>query len=183
MSRFSTSGELSMSTIATSLGISTSAPYSMSDFVGKTLYNTDGSTYTIPALPFPAPGGIFWFYGKYYTNPYVPPVTIYYFPGTTIITPPTGYPTPVSFVAILWGAGGGGGGGGGGYAVGINESGGGGGGGGGAANITLSPLSYDPAKQITINIGVGGAAGGGPNSSSSENGPLSLSLSRRGALH
>ena len=110
MSRFPTSGELSMSTIATALGVPTNAPYSMNDFVGKTLYNTDGSTYTIPAFPL----SIQYFYSRYYTNPYVPPVTLYYFPVTTIITPPSGYPTPVSFTPTLWGAGGGGGGGGGG---------------------------------------------------------------------
>ncbi len=161
MSRFPLSGELSMNTIATALGVPTNAPYSMSDFVGKTLYNTDGSTYTVPALPFTAPGGIYWFYGRYYTNPYVPPVTLDYFPPTGIITPPSGYPTPVSFALTLWGAGGGGGGGGGGWASIVNVGGGGGGGGAGGGNIVLSNIAYIPSEQITVSIGIAGTAGGG----------------------
>jgi hypothetical protein len=65
MSQFPTSGPLSMATIAEGLGVPTNIPYSMNDFRGKTLYNTDNSTYEVPSLPTPL--SIQYFYGRYYT--------------------------------------------------------------------------------------------------------------------
>ena len=53
--------------IAMAFGLPT--PVSMGNFVGKTLYNTDGSTYNVPNLPL----SIQYFYNRYYTNPVIAP--------------------------------------------------------------------------------------------------------------
>jgi hypothetical protein len=158
MSQFPTSGELSMNTIATNLGISTSSPYSMSDFVGKTLYNTNGTSYTVPAFPL----SFEYFYGRYYTDPYIAPIRkVYQIDGS--IAPPSGQiRNPTSFNFSIYGAGGGGGGGGGGFESGAfyNNSSGAGGGGGGGGGLYAYTLNYT-GQSIDIDIGIAGVFGAG----------------------
>jgi hypothetical protein len=163
MSKFPASGPLSMFDIATAFGIL--IPVSMNDFVGKTLYNLDGSTYTVPSLPL----SIQYFYDKYYTDPVIAPITAYYFIGTTTITPPSGQArNPISFSGTIWGGGGGGGGGGNGYAgSGMNGGGGGGGGGGSGGSFSIPPTLWDNTKTLTVSIGSGGIPG--PNGGESGN--------------
>jgi hypothetical protein len=160
MSRFPTSGEISMNSIATNLGIPTSSPYSLNNFVGKTLFNTNGTTFSVPAFPL----SIQYFYGRYYTDPVINPITQTYHPGDTIISPPTGQiRDPTSFAIQIYAAGGGGGRGSNGVETDgfhNNVSGAGGGGGGSGGYTDLGTISYNSGMSITCSIGNGGIGGG-----------------------
>ena len=176
MSQFPASGELSMATIATDLGVPTNTPYSINDFRGKTLYNQDGSSYTISNT---GELSIQSFYGLYYTNPRPPisPITIQYDnTGYEFSIPiPTGPErNPTCFTVQLYSGGGGGGGGSGAAraeSANNNASGGGGGGGGSGGFQQINNMPYVSGMNIVGYVGAGGIFGtgtGGATSCSSE---------------
>lgn len=157
MSKFPSSGEISMLTIKNAFGLS--SPVSMSDFVGKTLYNTDGSTYTVPSFPL----SISYFYDRYYTNPYIAPITQTYTTTGTITAPSGQIRNPTSIDIFLSGGGGGGGGGEEAeFAVFfcVQGEGGGSGGKGYVYSNTGLAISSSPTISATIGAGGGGGAGG-----------------------
>jgi hypothetical protein len=143
-----------MSDIA--LGFALSKPYSMSDFRNKVLYNTNGTTYTVPS----GSVSMSYFRGRYYKDP--SPISTTYTSNTSNIIPPSNKPTPTYVLVEMYGGGGSGGGGGGGagYSAYNNYSGAGGGGGGSGGKIIV----YFTYSQQTIDIIVGqggtGVSGG-----------------------
>jgi hypothetical protein len=154
MSKFPDSGPLSMGTIRTALGLP-AGQVKMSDFVGKTLYNTNNTTYTVPNLPL----NIQYFYGRYYTNPYIAPIEVGYYTAG-IISPPSGQiRNPTSLTLILSGGGGGGGGGESGSTAGL-PNGDSGQKGGDGYTYTSATISYPVTIDFTV-VGSGGTGGSG----------------------
>lgn len=171
MSQFPTSN-LSLSTVANALG----RARNMNDLRGATVWDTNFSKLTVPALPTSL--SLSYFFGKYYTLPFISPITRIInitldAPNATVwrtISAPVADRNPTSFTVILVSGGGGGGGGGGGtYSVNNNASGG-GGGGGGSGRVGTYNFQYNsnstPQYSTFINTlsgkgGNGGAGSGG----------------------
>jgi hypothetical protein len=151
-------GVISMEDIRTAFneaGNSFTKPFSLSLVRGLTMYNPDGSTYTVPNTNINMES----FRGKYYLNP--APLRVTY-TVTGSYNPPTSRPTPKSMDVIVIGGGGGGGGAGGGYQCGGDRRVGGGGGGGGSGYITNTIRSYSSLNpNFNIIVGSGGGGGGG----------------------
>jgi hypothetical protein len=148
-------GDLSMGNIRDGLGLP-AGQVSMSQFRGKTLYNPDGSTYTVPAS---GSLGINYFKGKNYVRP---AITQLYDTGATSISKPAGT-NPTKVTITLYGAGAGG-------SAGFNASfkningvttgvGGASGGGGGSGGKSTTPTIAFTNQTITCSIGAGGTAG------------------------
>jgi hypothetical protein len=162
--RFPASNQLSMSQIKSGFnlqgGTQIGTTFKLSDFVGRTLYNTDGASYTVPSLPL----SISYFYNRIFLNP--APLTLTYTSGTYSSPNRSDKPIPTSFQVTVIGGGGGGGGAGGGYRCdagifGVDQQSGGGGGGGGAGEKVDDSRTYTYNTTFVVVIGVGGSAGGG----------------------
>ena len=134
--------------------------YTLSSLVGKILYNTDGTTYTVPAITPTFSLSLQYFLGRYYLNP--APLTRTHLGNQVVALPGPSRPTPTRFSVTVYGPGGGGGGGGGSYdcTIYFDTQDGGGGGGGGAGETVSADFTYD--GSIITNIGgEPGRAGGG----------------------
>jgi hypothetical protein len=142
--------------------------YNLSTLVGKMLFNTDGSTFLVPAITPSTPLALSYFYGKYFlnTSPYAAAITVPNVIPYPPVSPPR--PTPTGFSFRLVGGGGGGGGSGGGYKDLLNivnnvGGPGGGGGGGGLVNTPIFSFVSNTLSSINTILPTFGNAGGGGN--------------------
>ncbi len=152
MSQFP-SGTITMENIQTAFGVT-----NLGDSRGRTLYNTDGSTYLSPSSPSSISLG--YFRGRYYTNPYIAPIPETYTTSQTINPPPGQIRNPIYYTVILIGGGGKGGSGGRGDSGDFHASAGGGGGGGGSGGRSDITVNYTANDIIYISVGMAGNNGG-----------------------
>ena len=158
--QFPSTGPLSLKTIYESFNLQGGTviplPVSMSSFIGKTLYNADGSTYTVPAGQL----SISYFYSRYFLSP--GPVSVFYGGATAVLpTLPVGSGIPLRFKLSLVGGGGSGGGAGGGYSCAGDQRVGGGGGGGSSGVIFETTIPYIGSLFSNVVYGIGGQSQGG----------------------